>query len=351
MSRNAGLSFLRGFQGTFNPTFQNVLANLQQKDRQREIMDEQNRRVEEERQLEQGQRKTVMDLLRGNETLNIPQGLTPILPQGINATVPYTGKQVEQKITSLDTYGRDYYDWMSKYTAPKQQKTVEFDGKMYLEDPYLEGVPKGEAIYELPKEKEIRPNWKEKRIVGGKIIVPFGYTDTEGNWVETDFEEITPTEPKKTEYDTNYTDLTKVTKDTLNSYNKTQEEIKARLDTVRKGIPVVEKSWWGGEIKLSEEDLLKQLNQVNGEYLEYVQNTEPSTVVTYKNDFVKKYGEIQPGDEDDLFNYWEKVYNSYKEGEIEPSDFLYLLNDFRAKYRYDPDLKYRSALDAGKRKN
>lgn len=348
--RDFGSNFLGGFQQTFNPTFQNVLDNLMQEKRQQKIMDEQNRRELEKEQKETQQRKTVMDLMRGSETLNIPQGLTPVLPQGINKEVPYSQEQTLEKLGSLDTGGLQYYNAVRGLLTPEQQKTVTVDGKVYRESPYYKGVPEGDAIYEFPEEfkKEIKTNWNLKRTEGGKIIVPKGYYDKEGTWIETDFKMITPTQPKKTDYGKSYTDLTKETKKELNDYYNRQQDIKAKLDAVRQGVTVYDTNFFGVKFKLSESDLLNQLSEVNGEYTNYISNTEPSTVVAYRNDFNKKYGEVKPSDADDLFNYYAEFYNDYKNSKIEPSEYLYLLNDFRAKYGFDPATKFNTALDAGR---
>jgi hypothetical protein len=347
---NPGKYFLEGFSRTYNPTFQNVLSNLQQRDRQKAIMDEQNRREAEKQKQLQNQSNAFEDVLRGGENVQKPDWYKA----GNN--VPFT----DQSATQFHQYNQDellgklkqgyagdpkgYFNAVQKLLSPKQQQTIKVGNELYLEDPSIKGKPIGESVYTFPEafKPETITNWGLKRNEAGKIIVPLGHYNETGDWVETNFKTITPTVDKTGDYP--HTDLTKETKKDLSDYQGRQQKIKAQLDAVKSGVPVYDTTFWGGKFLLTEEDLTKQLNEVNSEYRNYIENTEPLTTVKFRNEYVKKYGEVRPDSAEDLFDYYASFYNDYLNKKIEPSDYLYLKNDFTAKYGFDPESKFGTAL-------
>lgn len=131
---NFGSYFLRGFGQTFNPTFQNVMDNLLQEKRQKAIMDEQNRREAEKLQREQGQRGIATNLIKGGESLNVPAGLMPQLPAGIQGFNQYTPDQSVSQLGKLDMGGLQYYNALNKLLTPKaptKAPTISAGGNLY----------------------------------------------------------------------------------------------------------------------------------------------------------------------------------------------------------------------------
>ena len=342
-------NFLESFARNFDPVGGARLWAL-------ESIQDRNKKQEEEKErqrIETGQ-KAVMDLFRGGENINIPQGITPVLPQGINQKVPYTQEQQIEKIGKIFPEPSQYFNAVSKLLnqEQKQKKTVKIGGQTFEESPEFENIPIGDALFTEPK-KDIRTEVIKATEIEGQEGFK-GYVqkvkreyDTDGNVISQELvnNPYKVTKEKTTEYGGKYTDASTDVKKELGGYRKKQQEIKARLDLVRKGVPVFEESWWGGKLPLSEDDLRNQLNQAQGEYQEYIKNTEPATVVDIRNNYVKDFGEVDPSNADDLFNYYANIYDDYRNKKIEPVEYIYLVNDFTAKYGFDPQAKFDSALN------
>ena len=86
------------------------MRSLLQEGRQKKIIDEQNRRALEKQQQEQEQRDIAGSLVQGGEGLNIPAGLSPQLPAGIQGFNEFTPEQRLNRLKKLDTGGLNYYN-------------------------------------------------------------------------------------------------------------------------------------------------------------------------------------------------------------------------------------------------
>jgi hypothetical protein len=343
-------NFLESFARNFDPVGGARLWAL-------ESIQDRNKKQEEEKErqrIEAGQ-KAVMDLFRGGENINIPQGITPILPQGINQKVPYTQEQQIEKIGQIFPEPSQYFNAVSKLLnqEPKQKKGIKVGDNYYEPKEGYTNVPDLERPITSIPPKDIRTEVIKATEIEGQEGFK-GYVqkvkreyDTDGNVLSQELvnNPYKVTKEKTTEYGGRYTDASTDVKKELGNYRKKQQEIKARLDLVRKGVPVFEESWWGGKLTLSEDDLRNQLNQVQGEYQEYIKNTEPATVVDIRNNYIKDFGEVDPSNADDLFNYYANIYDDYRNKKIEPVEYIYLVNDFTAKYGFDPQAKFDSALN------
>ena len=151
---------------------------------------------------------------------------------------------------------------------------------------------------------------------------------------------------KKTDgSDKEYIGVSKEGSKDLNSFFRKQQDLMAKLKAVKNGEIVIERDAFGDRFELDEEDIQLMLNQINSTYKAYVENNRPLKAKTWQNKFNKDFGEATLQDPDSMLNLYGIMVDDYKNGKIDGVTFTMLLNDYRAKYGFDPEVRFGNLLN------
>ena len=234
-------TFYRSFLAGFRPTYYSTLNNEFKKQRI-----EEKRAYEESERLkkEQTNQKILGDLLDTNKRIYKPgSDEFTHMPPKLNMKTGEFKEQGRNSIEDLLSYAklsREYqtaYDYATKPEKVEKQNTVTFDGKIYLEDPNVKGLPTGEPRYQKEEKQKETYLWDEP-IGDGKLRTVYGYEDEKGNYSKEDKKytitrKTTPFKIYDTKNDSNGNLTTTLSKDTLKlfkDFNYKQQELSSKLE-------------------------------------------------------------------------------------------------------------------------